>query len=131
MTSNPTPRLLDPKGARAVFYRDPGLAKSTDRIPVKLTRSAPVLNHVIPASPGANNGMPVGFALVASPDGSVRVYSGPVGEYLGLVEKGFRGWLQRYRLERQSRKRAQSERAELSKNEKAAEIAASILEENS
>lgn len=129
MTSNATPRLLEPKGARAVFYRDPGLAKSTDRIPVWLTYSAPVLHHVIPAAPIGTNSSAVGFTLVASPDGAVRVYSRPAGEYLGLVERGFRGWLQRLQLERQARKRAQNEREALRKSEKAALVAAEILKE--
>ncbi|MFE0131767.1 hypothetical protein ACFWY6_09335 [Streptomyces sp. NPDC059037] len=130
MTNSTTPRLLDPKGSRAVFYARPNLKTSEDRIPVRLTYSARVLHHVIPAVPGAANGAAVGFALVAFPDGSARVYSGPVGEFLGLVERGPRGWLQRIRLERQARRRAMQEQNELKKQEQAEAIASDILKEN-
>lgn len=125
--SNAVPRLLEPKGARAVFYKSPDLKTSEDRIPVRLTFSARVLHHVIPAVPGATNGMPVGFSLVATSDGSVRAYSGPAGDFLGIVEPGPRGWFQRLRLERQARKRAKQEQNELKKTEQAAVIAAEIL----
>ncbi|WP_326788741.1 hypothetical protein [Streptomyces sp. NBC_00151] len=126
-----TPRLLDAKKSRAVFYRTLNLETSDSRIPLWLTYSAPVLHHVIPAIPAASNGQPVGFSLVATSDGSVRAYSGPVGDYLGLIERGGpRGWFQRFQLERQARKRAKHEQNELKKNEQAAEIAADILKEN-
>lgn len=130
-TNNQTPRLLDPKGARAVFYKSPNLLTSEDRIPLRLTYSARVLHFVVPASPGASNGAAIGFSLVASPEGDVRAYSRPDGSFMGLVERGPRGWFQRFQLERQSRKRAQAELAELMKNEQAAILAASILRENS
>ncbi|MFJ1808717.1 MULTISPECIES: hypothetical protein [unclassified Streptomyces] len=128
MTNATTPRLLDSK-SRAVFYRAPHLETSDSRIPLWLTYSAPVLHHAIPAIPAGGNGTAVGLTLVASSDGAVRVYSGPVGDYLGLVERGFRGWLQRFRLEKQARKRAKHEQNEILKQEQAAEIAANLLNE--
>ncbi|MFD3561645.1 hypothetical protein ACFWVU_18465 [Streptomyces sp. NPDC058686] len=130
MTTNATPRLLEPKGARAVFYKTPDLKTSEDRISVRLTYSARVLHYVIPAVPAAANGAAVGFALVATSDGSVRPYNRIDEDYLGLVERGPRGWIQRIQLERQARKRAKQYRNELKKSEQAAVIAAEILKES-
>lgn len=87
MSASAVPRLLEPKGARVVFYKSPDLKTSEDRVPVRLTYSARVLHHVIPAVPGAANGAAVGFSLAATPDGSVRAYSGPAGDFLGLIER--------------------------------------------
>lgn len=129
MSASAVPRLLEPKGARVVFYKSPDLKTSEDRVPVRLTYSARVLHHVIPAVPGAANGAAVGFSLAATPDGSVRAYSGPAGDFLGLIERGPRGWLQRFQLERQARKRAKQEQNELKKQEQAAEIADDLLNE--
>ena len=95
---------------------------------VRLTYSARVLHHVIPASPGAANGTPVGFSLVADSDGSVRAFSAPVDDFLGLIERGPRGWLQRFRLERQAREKAKQELRDLMTNERVAALAAEIKE---
>jgi hypothetical protein len=127
MTNATTPRLLDSKKSRAVLYRTPNLKTSDSRIPLWLTYSVPVLHHVIPAIPAASNGRPVGFSLVATSDGSVRVFSAPAGDLLGIVERGFRGWVQRFRLEKQARKRAKHEQNELKKQEQAAELAAELM----
>ncbi|WP_405916272.1 hypothetical protein [Streptomyces sp. NBC_00728] len=130
MTTNVTPRLLEPAGSRAIFYRSPDFKTSADRIPTRLTYSARVIHYVIPATPTGANSSAVGFTLVASLDGAVRAYSGPIGDYLGLIERGPRGWVQRFQLERQARKRAKHELNELKKNEQVAALAAEINKEN-
>ncbi|MFJ4941518.1 hypothetical protein ACIP4V_02620 [Streptomyces albidoflavus] len=122
--------MLLETSSRAVFYRTPELKNSEQRLPAKLTYSTPVLRYVVQELPSGANGMAAGFAYVQTENGSVVALQGPTGKFLGTVESGPRGWLNRFRLEKAARKRARSEREEIKKNEKAAEIAAQILEEN-
>lgn len=88
--------LTPADGYRAAFYKDPDWdlsPRDKDReflIPPghELVDSTPVLHFAVNPAPTVANGDVVGFAYATTPEGAVRAFSGPVGDFLGIVEPG-------------------------------------------